>query len=193
MNSIIIKHRQFEINEIISNNIFKCSFKNKSYIVHKLDINEDNYKDNLALITKLCHCAVKQTKLFLIDKKQGYVVKEYVEGQTLFDFIIDNDFNDNIYKKVFQNSFYARSAGLNLSFDLKSWLLVGDELLYIDLYCEKYNPNRDFTKGEIRKWFMSAELAEYYKNNGILIDKKRIKDVFSVNKEMVLLTCKYYM
>lgn len=193
MNTIIAKHKEFEINEIISNNIYKCSYKNKFYIAYKLDVNNINYKENLALMTKLCHSAVKQPKLFLIDKKQGYVVKEFVNGRSIFDFILDNDFNENIYKKVFLNSYYARIAGINLSFDLKSWLITDDELYYNDIFCEKYNLNKDFTKGEIRKWFLSAELAEYYKNNGILMDKNRIKDEFTVNKEMVLLTCKYYM
>ena len=193
MNSITVKHKEFEILELISNNIWKCSFKNKIYILTKLYVDDINYRENLFMISKLSHSAIKQPKLKFIDKKQGYVVREYVEGITVFDYILDHDFTDSIYKQIFSNSYFARTAGLNLNFDLKSWLIVGDQLYYNSLICYKYNPNEDFTKKDIRLWFLSNELCKYYENNGFLIDKTRIKNEYSVNKEMVLMTCKYYI
>ena len=193
MDKIVIKRKEFEIVELIANNIFKCSYKNKLYLLTKLDVNDAFYNDNLKQFNKLVHSAVKQPKIKLIDKKQGYIVREFVEGINLFDYILDNDFNESIYKQVFLNSYYARVAGLNLNFDLKSWLLVGDDLYYINLYSEKYEREKDFTKNEIRKWFFSEELRKYYEENGIIFDKTRLKDEYSVNKEMVLMTCKYYM
>lgn len=193
MDKIVAKHREFEIIEIISNNIFKCSYKNKTYIISKLDINDSEYKEKLFELSKLCHSGVLQPKLKFIDKKQGYIVREYVEGVSLFDYILDHDFDESIYKQVFYNSYCARIFGINLCFNLKSWILVGDDLYYNDLYCEKYKKENDFTKSEIRKWFLSKELAKYYENNGVLIDKSRIKLEYEVNKEMVLMTCKYYL
>ena len=192
MSTIVVKHKEFEVLELISNNISKCSSKNKTFILTKLDVNDVNYRENLFMISKLSHTAVKQPKLFLIDKKQGYVVREYIEGISVFDYILDHDFDENIYKKVFYNSYLARIAGLNLNFDLKSWLIAGDELYYTDFFCEKYLPNNDFTKKQIRIWFLSQELCQYYKQNDVIFDKSRIKNEYSVNKEMVLMTCKYY-
>ena len=193
MDTIISKHREFEIIEIISDNIFKCSYKNKMYIITKFDLNDSDYKNNLFYISRLCHSGVKQPKLKFIDKKQGLVVREYVEGINLFDYILDHDFDENIYKQVFFNSYSARLAGLNLSFDLKSWILVGSQLLYNSLYCAKYDNSKDFTKEKIREWFLSKELSKYYENSGVLMDKTRIKQEYEVNKEMVLMTCKYYL
>ena len=193
MEKIVIKHKEFEILELISNNMSKCSYKNKTYLLIKLDVNDSFYRDNLSQIVKLCRSAVKQPKLFLMDKKQGYVVREFLNGTSLFDYILDNDFNESIYKQVFTAAYYARIPGLNLNFDLKSWLLVGNELYYVDLFSEKYIREKDFTKTEIRKWFLSDELAKYYEKNGVIFDKTRIKNEYSVNKEMVLMTCKYYL
>ena len=193
MNTIIVKRKEFEILELISNNIFKCSLKNKLYLLTKLDINDAYYRENLLMISKLSHSAVKQPKLIIVDKKQGYIVREYVEGTTVFDYILDHDFNENIYKQIFYNSYSARMAGLNLNFDLKAWTLVGDELYYTDLFCEKYITSNDFTKNQIRLWFFSNELRDYYERNGILFDKNRLKQEYEVNKEMVLMTCKYYL
>ena len=70
---------------------------------------------------------------------------------------------------------------------------MGDELFYTDLFCEKYIESNDFTKNQIRLWFLSNELRDYYEKNGILFDKNRLKQEYEVNKEMVLMTCKYYL
>lgn len=193
MSTLKIKHREFEIIELISDNICKCSFKNKQYIISKIDINDSFYKDKLYYLNKLKNSGVKQPKLFLVDKNQGYVVREYLDGVNLFDYILDHDFDENIYKQVYFNSYQARLSGINLDFNLKAWTIVGDNLYYSSLSCEKYDPNKDFTKKMVRQWFLSEELADYFKNNGVLMDKSRIKDEKEVNKEMVLMTCKYYL
>ena len=193
MNSIIIKRKEFEIIEILKDNIFKCSFKNKFYIFYKFDTSSINYKEDLLMLTKLFRSNVSQPKLQFVDKKQGYVVREWLDGVTVFDYILDNDFNENIYKQIFYNSYSARVAGINLDFNLKSWMLVGNKLYYTKLFCEKYNPNLDFTKEAMRKWFLCEDLRKYYENNGVLSDKTRIKEEYAANKEMVLMTCKYYI
>lgn len=193
MNTLKIKHKEYDVIELISNNIYKCSYKNKTYIISKLDVNDINYREILFMINKLKNSGVSQPKIFAIDKKQGYVVREYLEGTSLFDYILDSDFDENIYKQVYLNSYYARAAGINLDFNLKAWTLVNNKLYYTSLYCEKYDQNKDFTKKMVRQWFLSDELVKYYEKNGVLLDKSRIKDENTVNKEMVLMTCKYYL
>ena len=193
MNALKIKHKEFEIVEIISNNIWKCSFKNKLYIISKLDNKDVNYKETLFMFNKLKNSGVNQPKLICVDKKQGYIVREFIDGLNMFDYILDSDFDENIYKQIFLNSYYARVAGLNLDFNLKAWTLAGDKLYYTSLFSEKYDPKMDFTKKMVRLWFLSDELANYYKKSGVLLDNSRIKDENTVNKEMVLMTCKYYI
>ena len=193
MNTLKIKHKEYDVIELISNNIYKCSLKNKIYIISKLDVNDINYREILFMINKLKNSGVSHPKISAIDKKQGYVVREHLEGTSLFDYILDSDFDENIYKQVYLNSYYARAAGINLDFNLKAWTLVENKLYYTSLFCEKYDPNKDFTKKMVRQWFLSDELAKYYEKNGVLLDKSRIKDENTVNKEMVLMTCKYYL
>lgn len=193
MEPIIVKRKAFDVIEIISNNIFKCSFKNNIYICYKIDTFKSDYIDEINSIKKLSRTGIKQPKLKFIDKKQGYVVREYVEGPTLFEYILDHDFDEAIYKQIYLNAYYARIAGFNLDYDLKSWIFANGVLYYNSLYTEKYKPELDFTKQAIRCWFLSDELRKYYEKNGVLIDKSRIKEDYAVNKEMVLMTCKFYM
>lgn len=192
MDNLKIKHKEFDVLEIVSKDTFKCSFKNKLYLVKKYDLDNSESRELFDQIIWLTHSSVKMAKIKIIDKKTGYVVKEYIEGTTVFDYILDNDFNESIYRQVFQNSYMAKIAGLSLDFSLSSWMLVGDDLYYVAEKCEKFRPEKEFTKTMLPIWFLCKELEKYYKNNGVLFDKSRIKDDYVVNKEMVLMTCRYY-
>ena len=192
MDNLKIKHKEFEVLEIVSEDTFKCSFKHKLYLVKKYDLENSESRESFNMVVSLTHCSVKMARVKIIDKKNGYIVKEYIEGVSLFDYILDHDFNENIYRQVFQNSYMAKIAGLNLDLSLSSWMLVGDELYYIADKCEKFEHDKEFTKTMLRTWFLGKELAKYYENNGVLFDKTRIKDDYVVNKEMVLMTCRYY-
>lgn len=189
MENIKIKHKQFEVLEIVSKDTFKANYKNNTYLIRKYE--PDSIE--LDMIKKLTKSMVNTPKVIRMDKKSGYVAYELVEGTLMSDYILENDFNENIYKQIFRNSYSARVAGLNLDYSLDKWMLLNDTLYYVGEYCEKYDPKNDFTKGKMREWFFTKELADFYKKNGVLFDKKRIKDEYSANKEMVLMTCKYYL
>lgn len=189
MEKLRIKHKDFDVTEILSKDSFKAEFKNETYFVKKYEPDSIS----LDMVKKLLKSNVSIPKVKLFDKKTGYVAFQWLDGVLVSDYILDNDFNENIYKQIFKNSYMARAAGLNLDFSLDKWMLVNDTLYYVSEYCEKYDPKNDFTKFKMREWFFTSELVDFYKQKGILFDKNRIKNQFSVNKEMVLMTCKYYL
>ena len=192
MNVLKIKHREFEIVEIIKDDVFKCEYKNKLYFVKKYDLENSHSRNRFYNVTSISHSSVCQPKLKFVDKKTGYVVKEFIDGVTMTDYILDHDFDENIYKQIYLNSYMARVVGINLDWSLDSWLIADSKLYYVGDYCEKYQREKDFTKTSMSLWFFTKDLANYYEKNGILFDKSRIKEDFVVNKEMVLMTCKYY-
>ena len=192
MTTLKIKHRKFEITEIIKDDAFKAEYKNKEFFVKKYDLNSSEGRVRFVMVQKVAKTGVVQPKLKFAEKKTGYVVKEYVDGTLMKDYILDHDFDENIYKQIFFNSYMAKAVGLTLDFNLDSWMMVGDKLYYVGEYCDKYTPEKDFTRNGITLWFFTKDLAKYYEKNGILFDKTRIKEEFAVNKEMVLMTCKYY-
>ena len=114
MNVLKIKHQDFEVIEIIKDDTFKCEYKNKLYFVKKYSLENSDGRSNFISAQKVTRCNVPQPKLKFADKKTGYVVKEFLSGTLLSDYILDNDFDENIYKQIFLNSYMARVAGLNL-------------------------------------------------------------------------------
>ena len=192
MSVLKIKHREFEIVQIIKDDVFKCERKDKIYFIKKYNLEKAECRERFNNVIKISHSSVTQPKLKLVDKKNGYVVKEYVEGTLMSDYILDHDFDENIYRQIYMNSYMARVIGIYLDYSLNSWMLVGDTLYYVGDFCDKFTPEKDFTKSGMTMWFMTKDLVNYYEKNGILFDKSRIKEEFVVNKEMVLMTCKYY-
>ena len=192
MNSITVKRHELEIIEIIKNNSFKCTYKNKEYFVKKYDLEKSESRSRFNGAVKLQKSAVNTSKLLLVDKKQGILVFEWLEGTLVSDYILDHDFDENIYRQIFQNSYMARAMKLNLDFSLNQWMLVNNKLFYVSDFCDDYRPENDFTKKQLRLWFLSKDLSKFYENTGVLFDKNRVKDDFTVNKEMVLMTCKFY-
>ena len=192
MNSITVKHHELEIIEIISNNSFKCTYKNKEYFVKKYDLEKSESRSRFNGAVKFQKSAVNTPKLLLVDKKQGILVFEWLEGTLVSDYILDHDFDENIYRQIFQNSYMARAMKLNLDFSLNQWMLVNNKLFYVSDFCDDYRPENDFTKKQLRLWFLSKDLSKFYENTGVLFDKNRVKDDFTINKEMVLMTCKFY-
>ena len=192
MNSITIKRREFEIVEIIKNNSFKCTYKDKEYFVKKYDLEKSEAKSRFNNALKLHRSSVNTAKLILADKKQGILAFEWLDGTLVSTYILDHDFDENIYRQIFLNSYMARAMKLNLDYSLNQWMMVGSKLYYISDFCEEYRAENDFTKKQLRLWFLSKDLSKFYENTGVLFDKNRIKDDFTVNKEMVLMTCKFY-
>ena len=59
-------------------------------------------------IKDLTHSSIEVPKLIDIDKKNNVYVKEYVEGSTILDEIIEKDLDEKIIETIFDYSFYAR-------------------------------------------------------------------------------------
>lgn len=192
MESILVKHHQYEVMEILSSDSYKCLLKNKYFFVKVFDLEKSENKSKFLSYLKLHQSNISLPKLYAFDKKRGVVVLQFLDGQLVSDFILDHDFNENLYRQIFRNSYMARIVKLNLDYSLDKWMLCGDSIFYVGFSSEPYVQENDFTKIKIREWFLSKELSQFYKNNGILFDKSRILDDFKVNKEMVLMTCKYY-
>lgn len=192
METIKIKRKEFVVESILSNNSYKCSFKDKLYFVKHYDMLKTREADTFNCCKQLSKSCVVTPKVYIFDKKQGYIVSEFIDGQLMSDYILKHDFSDDIYSQIFRNSFMARVIRKTLNYDLDKWMIFNGTLYYVSDYCEPYSQESDFTKTSLRNWFLSKELMQYYEKNGVLFDKTRIKDEYTINKESVLMTCKYY-
>ena len=86
----------------------------------------------------------------------------------------------------------AKSGRMTLNYSPDKWIISNGVLYYVYPWFINYNPKEELSEKYLRLYFNTKELAEFLDKNGVFYDKSRIKDEYSTNKEMVLMTVKYY-
>ena len=192
METLRIKHRDFQIIENIKEGVFKCSYKNKEYKVTAFEPGTSFTDELLYNLERVSTSGVKCPKLRWIDKKAGYFVQDYVEGVNVMSILKEKDIDEKLLEQLFNNAYLAKIKGLSLDYSPEKWMVVNGDLYYNDTYCSRYDDRCDLVKAYLRLWFPTTEMEQYLRKNDIFINKSRIKDQYSVNKQIVLVVCKYY-
>ena len=192
MEIVKIKHREFSIIQIISDNSFIAERNNKRFFVRKFTPKTQEGNELTYAMEKISMSGVKSPKLYYIDKKAGYVVSEYLEGQLMSEYLGQNDMTDTLYESLFKNAYMAKHSNMTLDYKPDKWMVINDELYYIYPMFIIYKKEKDLTDRYIRLWFNTKDLAKFLSENNVFYDKNRLKDEYSTNKEIVLTVCKYY-
>ena len=192
MEQIKIKHRLFEKVEDLSESSFIAARKDKKYEVIVFDYSSEQGSKLLYSLSRIYNSGIKSPKIFYVDKKAGYIVRELVQGENMMNFISKQDITEDIYKALFNNRYIAKVSSLTLNYEPDKWVLCDNCLYYMGTEFIPYDESKDLVHKYMRLWFNTKELAQYLTNNNLPYDKTRIKDEYSTNKEIVLMTVKYY-
>ena len=108
------------------------------------------------------------------------------------DYLSKQDMTEELYDQLFKNAYYAKMSGMTISYSPNDWGLYNGSLFYLGETFSVFKKEEDLVDKSLRLWFNTRELSEFMKNNGVFYDKNRIKGEYEVNKEIVLMACKYY-
>lgn len=192
METIKIKHKEYQITQIISDDKYIGSYKDKKYLLRKFDYSSEEGKALLYNIKKLINNGVKVPKLIAVDKKVGFLVSEFIEGITAMEYLSKQDFSEDLFDQLFKINHMAKSGRMTLNYSPDKWIIREGELYYVYPWFINYNPKEELSEKYLKLYFNTKELAEFLNKNDVFYDKSRIKDEYSTNKEMVLMTVKYY-
>lgn len=192
MEAIKIKHREFQLLEQVSENSFLLERKGKKFFARKFEPKTQDAKEMCYAMRKLATSGVKVPKLYYLDEKAGYAVYEHLEGMTMMEYLSSNEMIDCLYEQLYKNAYYARINKMTLNYEPDKWMLADGVLYYVYPMFILYQKEKDLVERYIRLWFNTKELSNFMTKNGVFYDKSRIKDECSINKEIVLIACKYY-
>ena len=192
MSEIKIKHRIFEKVRDLSDESFVATYKGKEYEVFKFDYKTEAGDALMYALNRLKNSGVKAPKLFWIDKKAGYAVREYLEGENVLKLLSKENLSEDLYKQLFLNEYYAKASGMTINYEPDKWIIKDNTLYYMLPQFIIYNEEKDLVKRYLRLWFNTKELVQFLNKNGLSYDKPRLKDELVTNKEIVLMVCKYY-
>ena len=192
MSTLKIKHREFEIIEEISEKTMIASHKGKEYLIEKFDYSKDEGKAFFYALKRIKSSGVSAPKVFILDKKAGLVAKENIKGQLVSEMLAGKDLDEAVLEQLFKIAYLARINRMTLNYNPDNWMWSNGKLYYLKTDFIEYNKEKDLVIKYIRLWFPTKEAAEFLAKLGLNIDKNRLKNEYLVNKEIVLMTCKYY-
>lgn len=192
METIKACHKEYIIKEQLDDQNFICERKGQLFFIRKYEKYLEEGQLLAFQIKKVTNMGIKTPKLYGIDKRNGYIVSEYIDGETLMDILSREDIDEKYIEQLFENSYRAKINKVALNYEPDKWKVRDGVVYYTYPYFIKYTKEDDFTVKGLPLYFNTHELANFMHNKGVFYDKNRIKNTYDTNKQIVLITCKYY-
>ena len=193
MNEIIeIKRKEFEVLEQLGDRSFKVKRKDQLYFMKKFEDDPVGFDKFVDAEHRLRVSGVRNPKCYLYDKKLRIAIIEYIDGETCLDLLRGGELPEEAIAEIFKTFWYARNDRLGLDYSPINFKYVGDKLCYLPFKIGKFVNNDDFVQKDIRLWFFTKEFIKYCHSLGLDVNESLLKSDYEVNKNIALMTVKYY-
>ena len=112
---------------------------------------------------RLKNAGIRIPEMIAIDEKTERIVKEYIEGDTVFDLVRTGRSAEPYLGQVREMAAQAKTAGLNIDFFPTNFVVQGGMLWYIDYECNDYMDEWSFENWGIRYWSRTPAFEAYLK------------------------------
>ena len=99
-----------------------------------------------------------------IDIEKERVLKEYIDGPTIYDLVDNDQMNDKYICQVREMAKKAYEHGLNIDYFPTNFVVQDELIYYIDYECNNYMEEWNFENWGIKYWSRTSELIEYSKS-----------------------------
>lgn len=193
MEEITIKRKKYEVGKLFSQTDESITHfvysKGREYLFIKYLKNYDLVMDDYKRLSK---AGINVPRIIANDKKEHLVVKEYINGTTVLDELLNHDLPDHYFEELFTAYRFCRFSKINLNYLPENFVIQNGKLFYISNDVANYIPQRNLENWGIRYWLYTAEFAQYLKEKGIDVNAKRVLKEEVANKKIVLLSVTYW-
>lgn len=193
MNEIIeIKRKEYEVIEQIGDRSFKVKRKDQFFFLKKFENDNVGFDKFTDAEHRLRVSGVVNPKCFIYDKKLKIAVMEYVEGENCLQQLLSGELPEQVIELLFKTFWYAKNDRLALDYSPQNFVFTNGKLYYLPFKCGKFVSNDSFIQNDIRLWFFTKEFIKYCHSLGIDVNEKLLKSDYETNKNIALMTVKYY-
>ena len=176
MNSISVNNKDYKIIELLGKGkggysyLAKCG---KKYVVvkqihhepcsyytfgNKIEAERNDYQ-------RLLNAGIRIPEMFYIDIGNERIVKEYIDGETIFDLVKNGESVAEYLPQVREMAELAKAAGLNIDYFPTNFVVQNGLLYYIDYEGNKYMDEWTFENWGIKYWSRTPEFEAYLKQH----------------------------
>ncbi len=98
-----------------------------------------------------------------IDEEKEIVIKDYVKGDTIFEYVLQDKEVSEYIGQVRKMAEQAKTHGLNIDYFPTNFIVCDGLLWYVDYECNEYMEEWDFDHWGYKYWSKTREFEDYLK------------------------------
>ena len=108
---------------------------------------------------------IRMPVLLDVDTSQERILKEYVEGDTIYDLVLRDEMRQEYFDQVEGMCALLYPQHTNIDYFPTNFVVKDGELFYIDYECNGYMDEWNFQNWGVKYWRKSPEFLEYVKQH----------------------------
>ena len=121
---------------------------------NKIEAEANDYK-------RLLNIGIKMPKLIDIDYENERIIKEYIDGETIYELVKNDALPAEAIAEVKAMCALLYPANTNIDYFPTNFIMQDDELFYIDYECNNYMEEWNFENWGIKYWSKTPEFLDY--------------------------------
>ena len=126
----------------------------------------DKLQSELNDYRRLSAIGIRMPKLLDADVGQERILKEYIEGETVFDLVRRDALSPVHVEQVKEMCALLYPANTNIDYFPTNFVARDGVLFYIDYECNEYHEEWDFEHWGVKYWSKTAEFLDYLRAHG---------------------------
>lgn len=114
---------------------------------------------------RLKKIGIRIPKLLNVDFKQERILKEYIEGDTIYDLVLRGKMQPGYLKQLHEMCTLLYAKNTNIDYFPTNFIVQDGLLYYIDFECNDYMEEWDFEHWGVKYWSKTPELLQYVKEH----------------------------
>ena len=110
---------------------------------------------------RLLKTGIRIPKMYAIDMENEIIVKEYIEGKSIYDLIREDMPVEPYMKQVKEMADTVRTYGLNIDYFPTNFIVRDGIIWYVDYECNEYMEEYSFENWGIKYWSKTKEFMDY--------------------------------
>ena len=114
---------------------------------------------------RLVEAGIRIPKMLDIDIQNERILKEYIDGPTIYDLIKDDAMKETYLNQMKDMAKQVYAAGLNIDYFPTNFVVQDELIYYIDYECNNYMEEWNFENWGIKYWSKTQEFLDYAKEH----------------------------
>ncbi len=125
----------------------------------------DKLASELRDYQRLSDIGVPMPKLLEVDQAQERILKEYIDGPTIFQLVREDRMKEDYLRQMRQLSQKLYAAGTNIDYFPTNFVVQDGQLFYVDYECNDYMEQWSFETWGIQYWSKTEQFMAYLRQN----------------------------